>query len=155
MKDLARRLYRDQRIRFLFVGGINTVVGYVIFAGLAHWVFADVPFGYLISVIISYAISITLAFVLYRRLVYKVRGRVVVDFLRFVSVYAFSIAINIALLPALVEIGGVPPLIAQVLVLVVTTALSYFGHGRFSFRRSEPSGQPDDEPDPPRGRPLP
>lgn len=136
MIRLISRVLADQRIRFLMVGGVNTVVGYAIFAALTYWVLADVPFGYLISLIISYAIAITLAFVLYRRFVFPVKGNVVRDFLRFVSVYAVAIGANILALPALVEVVGLHPLPAQAIVLVVTTILSFVGHKYFSFRRS-------------------
>jgi putative flippase GtrA len=132
----------DQRVRFLAVGGVNTVVGYLIYAVLAQWVFAQVFLGYLISLAISYAISITLAFVLYRRFVFVVRGNVVVDFVRFVGVYAVSIAANVVALPVLVEIAGLNPLLAQAVVLVVTTIISFVGHKYFSFHRKPNPARP-------------
>ena len=47
-----------------------------------------------------------------------------------------AIGINAASLPLLVEFVRVPPLCAQLMILVVTTLLSFFGHKKFSFRRS-------------------
>jgi len=139
LSRFVSKLTADQRIRFLAVGGVNTVVGYLIYAVLAQWVFQNVFLGYLISLAISYAISITLAFVLYRRFVFVVKGNVFVDFLRFVSVYAVSILANAVALPFLVEVFGMNPLIAQAIVLVVTTIISFLGHKHFSFRRAAPA----------------
>jgi putative flippase GtrA len=130
------RLAQDQRIRFLIVGGVNTVVGYGLFAAFNEWVFANVPFGYLASLVLSYAIAIVLAFVLYRRFVFVVRGNLVIDFLRFVSVYLLSIGINLVVLPIFVELLHLPALLAQAIILVVTTVISFVGHRYFSFRRS-------------------
>ncbi|MGO2745886.1 GtrA family protein [Microbacterium sp.] len=135
LRELGARVAGDQRVRFIAVGGVNTVVGYAIYAVLAQWVFARVPFGYLLALVISYAISITLAFILYRRFVFVVKGNVLVDFARFVSVYAVSILANIAALPILVEAVHLHPLVAQAIVLIVTTLISFFGHKHFSFRR--------------------
>ena len=64
-------------------------------------------------------------------------GNVVVDFVRFASVYVVSLAINTLILPLLVEVAGFDPLIAQAITVVVTTLVSYFGHKYFSFRRAK------------------
>lgn len=136
MRTILGRLARDQRIRFLAVGATNTLVGYLVFSAFTLWVFHDVYLGYLLSLAVSYVVGITLAFVLYRRFVFPVHGHVVRDFARFVSVYLVAIGINAAALPLLVEIARVPPLLAQLLILGVTTLLSFFGHQKFSFRRS-------------------
>ncbi|WP_241984334.1 GtrA family protein [Cryobacterium sp. Hb1] len=130
------RFLRDQRVRFLAVGATNTLVGYLIFSAFTLWVFADVHLGYLLSLALSYAVGISLAFVLYRRFVFVVHGHVLRDFARFVSVYLVAIGINAVALPLLVEVVRVPPLLAQLIILVVTTLLSFFGHKKFSFRRS-------------------
>lgn len=138
MRDLAARLIADQKIRFLLFGGINTVMGYSVYSALTLWVFHEVRFGYVLSLLCAYAVSIVVAFLLYRRFVFVVVGNVVQDFLRFVVVNLAAISTNLALLPTLVELGGLPPLVAQALVLLVTTLGSFFGHRMFSFRRDQP-----------------
>ena len=132
-----RRLLADQKVRFVLVGGFNTVLGYLTFSALTLWVFHDVRFGYLLSLFFSYAIGISVAFVLYRRFVFVVHGHVLRDLARFVSVYAVSIGINAAVLPVMVEVVGVPPVLAQAVVVLITTLLSFVGHRSFSFRRDE------------------
>jgi len=139
MLRLVVALVNDQRIRFLAVGGVNTVVGYGLFAAFDLSVFAGIPFGYLLSLALSYAIAIALAFILYRRFVFHVTGQVLTDLTRFVSVYLVSIGVNAAALPILIELLGFNSLVAQAIMLVCTTLISFFGHRDFSFRRPSES----------------
>jgi putative flippase GtrA len=126
----ARALLHREEVRFLIVGVINTVVGYGLFAVFLLF------FGYLVSLYLSYAVAVSLAFVLHRRFTFRVRGNVLIDFVRFVGVYVVSLAVNSVVLPVLVELVGMHPLVAQGVALVITTLISYFGHKWFSFRRS-------------------
>lgn len=130
-----RRLVVDQRVRFLMVGGTNTVVGYCAFALFDLFVFQDIPQGHLLSLVLSYAVSISLAFFLYRRFVFKVRGQVWRDFGAFVSVNMFAIVLNLVLLALLVDVVGLPALAGQAIALSVTVVVSYLGHREVSFRR--------------------
>ena len=136
MRNLRARLRADERLRFLLVGGVNTVLGYGLFA-LLELTIATV-IGYLGCLFITYAIATVIAFVLHRRFTFRVdgTGTVIVDFLRFSVIYLITLAINTLTLPALVELAHITPLIAQAAIIVVATTLSYFGHKFFSFRRS-------------------
>ena len=128
-----RRLIADERVRFLVIGGINTVVAYALFV-----LFELMSGGlYLLSLGLSYLFATMLAFVLHRRFTFGVSGRagLVADFLRFESVYVVMLAINALALPLLVEVVGWPSFLAQAVIVVVTTVVSYVGHKFFSFRR--------------------
>lgn len=138
MRRLIRNLVGDERVRFLVVGGFNTVFGFLLFTGIellfGRWI------GYIVTLLISYVIAIIVAFILHRHVTYRVTGtgNVIVDFLRFASVYLVAIAINLVALPLLVELAHFPPILAQALITIVTTLVSYFGHKLFSFRRPRP-----------------
>jgi putative flippase GtrA len=134
---LARRLFAQERIRFLLVGGINTVFGYAVFALL--YLTAGHTIGYLGSLYLSYVVGVSLAFVLHRRVTFRAHetgGNPVLDFLRFSSIYVVALAVNTVGLPLLVEFGHLPALAAQAIMVVVTTTISYLGHKYFSFRRA-------------------
>lgn len=137
------RLIRDKRIAFLVVGGINTLNGFILFVIFDATVgrYLDVAVnrvvGSLVTLALMHVIAVLCAFVLYRRFVFRVRGHVWRDLARFETVYLVSITINAVLLPILVELG-LNRLVAQVLIMVLTTIVSYVGHNRFSFRRREP-----------------
>ena len=135
MRKVLARLLEDERVRFLIFGGINTVIGYGLFA--LFELFLGKYIGYLGSLYVSYALATILAFYLHRRFTFRAStsGKVVVDFLRFQSVYLVSLLVNTAALPLLVEWFGLKPLVAQAVIVVITTAISYVGHKWFSFRR--------------------
>ena len=78
------------------------------------------------------------AFVLYRRFVFRVRGHVWRDLARFESVYITALAINSVALPAVVHLG-MERILAQGIITLALTVLSYFGHRHFSFRRKAAS----------------
>ena len=128
-----RRLLASERVRFLIVGGVNTAFGYLLFVALE--LAAGDDLGYIGVLLISHIISVMFAFVMHRRLVFRVEGNVLVDLLRFWSVYATTIAVNAAALPLLVEVAGLPVIAAQTLFTVVAVLATYVAHKRFSFRR--------------------
>ena len=112
------------------------MVGYGLFI-LFNSVFGDV-IGYIGSLYLSYLLAVLIAFVLHRRFTFRIVGshNLFVDFARFASVYIVSLAINTVALPLMVELAGLSPAVAQAIVVVVTTLISYVGHKWFSFRRS-------------------
>ena len=131
---LLFRLVRDQRVAFLIVGGANTVIGMGWFTLFQltigrHW-------GYMASLVAAHVASVLCAFVLYRRFVFRVRGHVWRDLGRFEVVNLSALAVNLVSLPFAVEVLRLSPIVAQLLVTVVTLFISWFGHKGFSFRRS-------------------
>ncbi len=138
---LLIRLLHDQRVAFLVVGGLNTVVGFGIFVACSESVapLVDHRFGKVaaavVAVGITHVLSVLFAFVMHRRFVFRVRGHMLRDLARFWSIYLTAGAINVVALPVLVELGlhRIP---AQAIIVAAGTLLSYFGHRHFSFRRS-------------------
>lgn len=126
------RVIRDQRVAFLIVGAVNTLFGYLCFATFLAILGQR---NYLIALICAYVIAVLFAFVLYRFVVFRVRGHVLSDLWRFSTVYLLSLAVNLVLLPVLVEIAHLPVLLAQALILLATAVMSWMGHKHFSFRR--------------------
>lgn len=131
------RIIKDRRVLFLMVGGVNTLVGtlwFVLFDVLLghRWN----GWGHYPALVLTYVFSILCAFVLYRKLVFRVHGHVWRDLMRFASVYVLAFFINLALLAVLVNGLHWPAIVSQFIIVFVTTALSWFGHSSFSFRRS-------------------
>ncbi|WP_165070383.1 GtrA family protein [Marisediminicola senii] len=136
MASFFYRLRADERVRFLVVGGFNTVFAYALFALFE----LTLDGHYLLSLLLSYAIATVVAFVLHRRVTFSRSGRhkLITDFFRFESVHIGLLALNAALLPVLVEIVGWPSLVAQAAIVSVTAVMSYLLHKFFSFRRAHP-----------------
>lgn len=128
------RLLRDERVRFVVIGGVNTVLAYALF------VLFEFTLGgrYFLSLFLAYLIATLIAFVLHRRFTFGVIGResILLDFLRFESVYVVMFLLNAALLPLFIEVAGWYSFGAQAVIVVITTVVSYLGHKFFSFRRS-------------------
>ncbi|MGV8884445.1 MAG: GtrA family protein [Rhodoglobus sp.] len=138
-----RRLIDDQRVTFLVVGGINTVAGFAFFA-LFHWLIGSVV-GNIGSLLAAHVVTSCLGFVLYRRFVFRVDGPIVPDFVRFQSVYLLPLAGNVVALPILVEAAGWNVLVAQAVIVVVSTVVSFVGHKYFSFSRRNPAAHSPEE----------
>lgn len=134
MRAHLSRLARDERVRFLVVGGVNTGLAYVLFLA-----FEQLTAGhYLVSLALSYLIATIVAFALHRRITFGVTGRerILVDFARFESVYVVMLIVNAVFLHLLVARAGWPSWIAQAAIVAVTTTMSYLGHKFYSFRRT-------------------
>ena len=134
-------LLRDQRVAFLVVGAINTVVGYLP-SSPGSWTVGERwgrPWSYLAALACAHVVSVLFAFVLYRFVVFRVRGHVLSDLWRFETVYLSALAVNFVLLPVLVEIAHLPVLLAQALIVFVTSVMSWVGHKHYSFRRRSSS----------------
>jgi putative flippase GtrA len=128
------RVVRDQRVAFLMVGGVNTAVGFVSFVGFLLLLGQE---RYLVALVCAYIIATLIAFVLYRFVVFRVRGHVLADLWRFATVYISALAVNFVLLFVLVDIVHLRPvLLAQALIALVTSLISWKGHKHFSFRRT-------------------
>ena len=139
-RGLLFTLVRDERVAFLLVGAANTGIGFLLFVffdlTVGRWVdeLAGRAVGSIATLVCAHIIAVLVAFVLYRTFVFRVRGHVVRDLIRFQAVYLVSFAINLVVLPLLVSIGW-PRIPAQLSILVVTVLISWFGHKYFSFRR--------------------
>lgn len=123
-----------REIRFLLVGGTNTLIGLAAYAVL--YTLWGRQIHYLGALVLAYAVGISIGFWLQRRLVFRVTGSVLLDFARYTGVQAIMLSVNAVLLPLLVEKAGVPALPAQVVAQGVMVVVTYLCHSLFSFRRA-------------------
>jgi putative flippase GtrA len=132
VRRVAAGLLGDQRVRYLAVGGYNTVSSYLLFVGL-ELAFGDVV-NYLVLLVVAMVLSVLQAFVLHRRFVFHATdGHWPGQLLRFSQVYAGAFAVNLALLPVLVDVVGLPVIEAQGVLVFTTVTASFVGHRRWSF----------------------
>ncbi|RMI29982.1 GtrA family protein [Nocardia stercoris] len=89
-----------------------------------------------VSVALAYCLSLGVAFVAHRTLVFRVRGHVLRDFVRFVAVNSGGLVLNMAGLQLAVDVLGCPKIPATVVVMGLVAVGSFFGHRYYSFRRS-------------------
>jgi len=122
-------LLRQQPIRYLLVAG-TTALFYIGLVALGLW------FGwyYLVAILVAQVITIFSAFPFYRSFVFESQGRLVTDFIRFLSVWVTGAIAGIVVTPLLVELLHWHPLVSQVVAIVVVSVGSFLGHRLFSFR---------------------
>ena len=126
-----------QVMRFAMVGGVNSAFGFAVFAGLQITVGGRVH--YLVILLVSHVVGVLEAYVLARWLVFRVSGHWWRDLARFWSVYLVALAVNVAVLPLLVEVVHVPVLPAQAIVMLGVALGTFVAHQKFSFRRPRES----------------
>lgn len=132
----ALRMANRKQIRYVLVGGWNTLFGWAVFVVLQLAVGHTI--GYMAVLVIAQIMSIANAYLCYRWLVFRVQGNWWLDFLRFSAVYWVVFALNVVALPLMVSVLGMNVIAAQTIFVAVTVIASYIAHNRFSFRRSEP-----------------
>jgi len=124
-------IWDNERVRFLAVGAYNTLFGYAAFVVLYTWLHETMH--YLAIAVIGQVIAVINAFFAHRILVFRARGNLLADFVRFNITTLGSTAIGLAGLAVLVDLGGVHPLLAQGVVLAVTVVITYVAHKLFTF----------------------
>lgn len=124
----------EEKIRFLLVGGWNTLLGFVLFVVLYDLLHDMIHYSIILT--ISYFLGISQAYLCYKFLVFSTKGNYLKEYLRFYMVYAVAFTINLAMLPLLVEVLKITPIVSQGVIVLITVIISYVGHKNFSFNVS-------------------
>lgn len=127
--DLIKTIWSIRFVRFLFVGGLNTLFSYVIYAIL---ILLNVH--YTLATLISTILGIIFNFFSTGSIVF--RNRKLSLMLRFFLVYGFTYLVNILLL-SFFETKQVDMLIAGAIVTLPVALLSYFLNAKLVFRESK------------------
>jgi putative flippase GtrA len=142
-KPVQRRTDIRQVLRYLVVGGWNTLFGYGLFAFFTH-LLRHVPYGYLPALVAANVIAVSVAFLGYKWFVFRTAGNYLREWLKTMTVYGTGMLVNAALLAPLVGIlhsysrlGERAPYVGQAFLAVMVVVLSFLGHKHFTFRRRE------------------
>jgi putative flippase GtrA len=132
--DAPRPLTHAERTpRFLLVGLWNTAFGWGAYVAFA-WAFARLGWSYRAALLPTQVVAVANAYVFQRAFVFADGARDAGTLPRFLGVYGVTFAVNLALLPLLVELAGLPPWLAQGVALALMAVLSYVGNLLFAFR---------------------
>lgn len=127
-------LWLIRELRYLIVGGMNTLFGYSLGVGL--YLALSPILHILIIGVIGNVIGITFSFITYKGLVFQTRGDWLMEYLKSYLVYGGSAALGIPVLWLLVDGLAIPIWLAQALAMSITIMVSYIGHDRFTFHRA-------------------
>lgn len=112
--------------KFLMVGGLNTVFGYLVFFA-SYWLIGV----HQIAILIATAVGALFNFFTTGRYVFDSRGSRAL--LPFLAAYAFVYGANVLLVDGVMYFG-LGAALAQLICLPLVAVLSYFVIGRFVFR---------------------
>jgi putative flippase GtrA len=130
--DLLARASADRRVRYLFSGGVSAVVYYVSFS--TGWLVSDGRVPYLLLALMANILTAVLTFPLYRKAFGGYEGRWLAAFARFYVICFWSLLVVLGGLPLLVEVFGVPVLVAQAVIIVVSPLVNYQLMRLWAFR---------------------
>lgn len=125
----------EKKIRFLIAGGLNTLVGLSIYP-LLYLALTPFGVGYFKVLFLSQIPSVTFSFITNKYFVFKSKGNVKQEYLKFFSFYGFYFLLNLIALPILVELLRIEPIISQALFSVAIILTSYFWHNMVTFKQT-------------------
>ena len=128
----------EKKLRFLIAGGINTLVGLSVYP-LLYLLLEPLGWGYIQVLLLAQVICITFSFVSNKYFVFKTRGNIHKEYVKFFLFYGLYLALNLLCLPLLVEKVGISPIISQTLFSVAIITSSYFWHNFITFKQAKES----------------
>lgn len=138
-------LFEKRFLKYLLVGGMNTVFGYGVYA-LFVWILAGkFAASYMVASIVSQIAGVTFSYATYKIFVFKTKGNVWAEYLKCWSVYGAASLICVAVLPVFVigfewilptDFQKYAPYLGGLSVTGITVLFSFFGHSKITFRQT-------------------
>jgi putative flippase GtrA len=122
----------SQKGRYLFVGGFNTAVNFVISAVLYQKLTPHINFV-LVGIIVN-VLTISISFTTQKLIVFRTKAHWLYEYLRSYAVYGSSAVLGIGLMWILLHLLHLNVWLAQALVTMAAVVISYIGHTAFTFR---------------------
>ena len=132
---------QPQKLRFLLVGGFNTVFAYFLlnFLNIALsllWTEKSEVLIANMALLIQYIITINVSFITMRYYVFQSHGNIMKEWLKAWSVYIFIYLINAPVLTFFISYLNLSVWLAQGIYLVLSTILTFILHKYYSFKQS-------------------
>ena len=139
LKQLILKLYNDKRIRFLFVGCLNTLVGW----GVENLCYLMMGYGLheevtikgwqiFVATTTGYALGTVNSYFWNKYFTFKSNEKSFAEVLRFVSVCVVQSGVHFGLMALIQQVVKIP-LISTAIVTLICMVVSYLGHSLFSF----------------------
>jgi putative flippase GtrA len=127
--DRVKKLFADKRIRFLFVGGLNTAVGYGFYA-----LFIFIGLDPYLATTLSTILGVINSYFWNKYFTFRQPKKSLAEVMRFALVYGISYGANLGLVYIFIDMLGMNSYVSGAVCLFVTTIVSYVGHNFFSFK---------------------
>lgn len=119
------------KIRFLFIGGMNAAISYVIFA-FALWCLGESH--YQACVILQWTISSVFSYFNQKFFVFCTRGNYLKEYLKCCSTWAVSYLLNVIILELLVRFAIKNVYVSQFISIFLVSVVTYVLFKYFAFR---------------------
>jgi len=129
-----------KKIRFLIAGMVNTAVGLAVYP-ILYLVFEPMGMGYIQVLIIAQVLCISFSFVSNKYFVFKTKGNLRKEYLKFFAFHGFYFALNLVCLPILVEAFKINPIVSQTGFAIAVIVTSYFWHNSVTFKSAQESSK--------------
>ncbi|MBQ8460420.1 GtrA family protein [bacterium] len=137
--DYIKFLYKkwcliDDKIRFLFIGGVNAGISYVIFAislfllGQEH---------YQLCVILQWTISSVFSYFNQKFFVFCTKGNYLKEYLKCCSTWAVSYLLNVVILELLVRFAIKNVYLSQFISIFLVSVVTYVLFKYFAFKKAK------------------
>jgi putative flippase GtrA len=130
MAFCARWLQRHQFSRFVIMGGVNTVVTYLIYVALLSIM------AYPLAYSVTFALGVILSYLLNARFVFRKRFSLVAA-LQYPVVYVAQYVMGLGLLYLLVEVFHLSKVVAPILIVFVSVPITYVASRRVIGRDAD------------------
>ena len=136
LRSMAAR--HEKKVRFLIAGGVNTMVGLSVYP-ILFILLKPFGFGYMEVLFLAQVICITFSFISNKYFVFKTKGNIKKEYVKFFVFYGFYLALNVIFLPVMVEMIKITPIVAQTLFSIAIIVTSYFWHNFITFKQPKES----------------
>lgn len=119
----------NQKIRFLLVGGFNTVLAYALFVFLLEYC----NWRYPAVLITQYLITVNISIFTMRYFVFRSYGNLKNEYAKAWSIYLLLLGLNYLYLFITVSYLKMNTIIVQGLYIVISTILTFILHKKYSF----------------------
>lgn len=120
-------MLKEQAIRFLMTGVLNTLVGYLLYA---FFLLCGLNYG--VALGLSTILGVIFNFKTIGSIVFKANDNSL--FLKFIAVYIVTFSANLLLIGALVSLG-LSAFLAGIIVIIPLAAVSFLLNKYFVFKR--------------------
>jgi len=122
----------NQKVRYLIIGGINTVFGY--FVTIFFYYSLTNVLHTLTILCLANVFAISFSFLTNKFFVFKTKRKWTSEYLRYFFVYGNTALIAILLIWILTDYTNIPFWLVQALILPFTVIVTYLSHKKYTFK---------------------
>jgi len=122
----------EKKLRFLIVGGVNTLFGISVFS-ILYYLLHNLHIHYLIILFIAQLIAINFSYFSNKLLVFQTQGNFRNEYPKFFFYQILVFLLNLGPFAALVETTAMHPIIVQIVLTCLMVLISYIWYNRFTF----------------------